>query len=144
METGGQEGLPFDIVGVRRQGDRRDAAVARRRPDRLQALQAVDRAHADIQQHEIGLGRFEGRQCLFGARVAFDIVFRAENDRENVQDLFVIVNEQQPPRSRHPRRLPNRTSKWSVRIGAREMPLDHRLASLHQGGVRMPSNAVLW
>jgi hypothetical protein len=81
------------VSGVRRQGYGGDTAVPGRPPDRREALQSIDRDHANIQQHQVRLGRFKGRQRLLGTRVTRHVILLAEDDRENFQVVLIVVHE---------------------------------------------------
>lgn len=96
LETGSEESLPFSIAGEPRQRYGRDIAVPGHGSDRQETLDAVDRTHADIEHQQVRLGRLKSRERLCSATVTQDMIFLAEDERENVQVILVILNEEQP------------------------------------------------
>ncbi len=120
LEPGREERLPLDVAGERGQRDGGDVRVSGHRPDGLEALQAVDRRHADVQHQQIRRDLFEDTQRLVRGAAARDAVLCAQEDRQDLEIVPVVVDEQQP-----------RGSHGSDRftVGGTGSVLDHRTSN---------------
>jgi hypothetical protein len=94
LEARVEKPLPVGGMGVAGQREGGGLAMTRHRSDRAKALESVDRPHADVEHEEIRFGDVDGRHRLRGREIRKDLVPRLEQDRQGMEIVSVVLDEQ--------------------------------------------------
>ena len=95
LEPGVEEALAFDLAREPRQRHGGNIAVSGPGSDHLEAPRAVDRMHADIQHQHIRLRGVDRGQRFHRGRVTEDHVLLAEEYRDSLEVVLVVLDEDQ-------------------------------------------------